>query len=351
MKKLLVTLTAVAFLSGIALAESQEQEVELKPKWNLMGTSFEITDMTRFDKPQILILWTWDTDNETWQFYTGDSAIEDLVRSYGYNTTIDKIPAFKGFWVRVTEPVEVSLPAGTLEQPPQPPVEENNPPVLTLDNQTVVLTEGDTAEVGVTATDPDNDTVTVAVSSSNETVATASYTDGKIIIEAQSAGSAVITVTATDSYGGVAEKTISVTVEPPQVDYSGYLWVYASPDADVVYWDKDQSLSATNGDTLTAVITFEKPTLSQYAGKEFPFALLITDSTDTQYFLEKSATQVTGTINICFNNGSATVLSQADYTNCEVAIKIDQNLPAGDYKIVRVENGQIVGEVATYHKE
>ena len=98
----------------------------------------------------------------------------------------------------------------TVEEP------ENRPPDPVGVIEPLMLVEGDPpVEVDVSGAfrDPDDDELKFAVESSDDRVATASVSGTKVTVVPVSAGSADITVTATDPDGLSATQTIAVTVE------------------------------------------------------------------------------------------------------------------------------------------
>ena len=87
--------------------------------------------------------------------------------------------------------------------------------VGTIPAQTVEVS-GTAATVDVSSyfSDPDGDTLTYTVSSSDTAIATVSVSSATVTISAVAAGTATITVTATDPDAATAAQTISVTVNP-----------------------------------------------------------------------------------------------------------------------------------------
>jgi hypothetical protein len=260
MRKLLCT-AAMVMLSVTTMAEGGEKEVILKPGWNLLGTSFEVTDLSTFNsgenKEKVLILWRWDAENQEWIFYTPHDIIREIVAEYGYTKSFENIPAFQGFWVKVTKETHITLPYEEISEP-----SVNHPPAITVSKNSVSVEEGKTATVNVKVSDPDGDTVTVNVQSSDTNVATATYdkTTGKLTITGVANGTATITLTADDGNGGTANATITVTVTAAQQQgtydvvravLSGNQWFH--------YWDKDKSGGWSNGDvSQPSVLRFDK---------------------------------------------------------------------------------------------
>ena len=99
----------------------------------------------------------------------------------------------------------------------EPP--ENRPPraVGTIAAQ-VLIEGGSQVTVGVSGSfrDPDGDALSYAAESSDDLVATATVSGARVTIRPVSAGSAAVTVTATDPGGLKATQNIAVTVEPPE---------------------------------------------------------------------------------------------------------------------------------------
>ena len=99
----------------------------------------------------------------------------------------------------------------------EPP--ENQPPRAVGLIATQVLTEGGspvTVDISGSFRDPDGDALSYAAESSDDLVATATVSGSEVTIRPVSAGSATVTVTATDPEGLKATQNIAVTVEPPE---------------------------------------------------------------------------------------------------------------------------------------
>ena len=99
--------------------------------------------------------------------------------------------------------------------PPPPPPPANRAPTATgsIDAQTIPVGESVSVNVAGNFTDPDGNTLSFAAASSDEAVATASVSGSNVTIEGVAAGSATVTVTASDPGGLSATQSISVTVE------------------------------------------------------------------------------------------------------------------------------------------
>ena len=108
----------------------------------------------------------------------------------------------------------------TVVEPP-PPEPTNNPPVLsgTLDDQTV--TAGEPVDVSIEGvfTDPDGDELTYTASSDDTDIATVELTDLELTITGVNAGTAIFSITASDSeFNVVGEFDVIVETVPVAVD-------------------------------------------------------------------------------------------------------------------------------------
>ena len=99
--------------------------------------------------------------------------------------------------------------------PPPPPPPANRAPTATgsIDAQTIPAGESVSVNVAGNFTDPDGNTLSYTAASSDDAVATASVSGSNVTIEGVAAGSATVTVTASDPGGLSATQSISVTVE------------------------------------------------------------------------------------------------------------------------------------------
>ena len=99
--------------------------------------------------------------------------------------------------------------------PPTPPPPANRAPTATgsIEAQTIPAGESVTVDVAGNFTDPDGNTLSFSAASSDDAVATASVSGSSVTIEGVAAGSATVTVTASDPGGLSATQSISVTVE------------------------------------------------------------------------------------------------------------------------------------------
>ena len=109
-----------------------------------------------------------------------------------------------------TEPTPTTPPT-----PPPPPPPANRAPTATgsIDAQTVVAGESVSVNVAGNFTDPDGNTLSFSAASSDDAVATASVSGSNVTINGVAAGTATVTVTASDPGGLSATQSISVTVE------------------------------------------------------------------------------------------------------------------------------------------
>ncbi len=174
----------------------------VKKGWNLLSLKKEkAINLDNIDKKFNDIYLIWKFQDGKWFYYTNN----DKVKSFIVNSNII-FKSFKilnptdGFWYRSLDDGKVEFKL------------KNTAPTLTLSTNKVSLDEGKSAEVTVTTLDPDGDSVTVGVKSSDESKATASYANGKITITGVAEGNATITVEATDGDKKVS-KDITVNVK------------------------------------------------------------------------------------------------------------------------------------------
>ncbi len=99
--------------------------------------------------------------------------------------------------------------------PPDPPPPANRAPtaVGSITAQTVLVGENVSVNVAGNFTDPDGNTLSFAAATSDAAVATASVSGSNVTINGVAAGSATVTVTASDPGGLSATQSIGVTVE------------------------------------------------------------------------------------------------------------------------------------------
>lgn len=124
-----------------------------------------------------------------------------------------------------------------------------------IPGQTVAAGEAVTLDVSTYFTDPDDDALTYAASSSNSGIATASRVDSEVTISGQAPGTATVTVTASDADGASAPQDIAVTVtgrqnnRPPEAEGDiPAFFLTAGESAEV---DMSPYFSDPDGDALT----------------------------------------------------------------------------------------------------
>src|SRR5690606_14766295 len=86
-----------------------------------------------------------------------------------------------------------------------------NPTIAPIENRQ--MTAGETAEIGVSTSDPDGDALSIVARSSDENVVVAGINEaGTLVLRAVNPGQATVTVTADDGRGGTAQMQFAVTV-------------------------------------------------------------------------------------------------------------------------------------------
>ena len=150
---------------------------------------------------------------------------------------------------------------------PTPPANRAPTAVGSISAQTVLAGESASVNVAANFSDPDGNTLSFAVASSDEAVATASASGSAVTISGISAGTATVTVTASDPAGLSATQSIAVTVEAVNqapvaegmiadrtlivgttatVDVAAY---FSDPDGD------DLAYAASSSDTTVATVS------------------------------------------------------------------------------------------------
>ena len=163
-----------------------------------------------------------------------------------------------------TEPTPVTPPT-----PPTPPPPANRAPTASgsIAAQTVLVGESVSVNVQSNFTDPDGNTLSFAAASSDEAVATASVSGSDVTINGVAAGSATVTVTASDPGGLSATQSISVTVEAanqaPMAE--GTIDDQAMVVGDEVTVDVTANFSDPDGDDLTYTATSSDTTVATVA--------------------------------------------------------------------------------------
>lgn len=97
----------------------------------------------------------------------------------------------------------------------------NTPPMPEGSIDTVTVAEGESTTLVVSGyfSDADGDALGYEASSSNEDIATASVADSTVTVSGQAAGTATLTITATDPHGASAMQQATVAVKtPPMAD-------------------------------------------------------------------------------------------------------------------------------------
>ena len=156
-----------------------------------------------------------DEDELTYTAASSDTTVA-TVATDGAMVTVTAVAAgTANVTVTATDPGELSASlefAVTVEEANEPPVAEG-----TIDDQTVVA--GSSVEVDVSAnfSDPDDDELTFAATSSDEAVATVSTSGAVVTVMGVAPRSATVTVTASDAGMLSASLEFGVTVTPPPV--------------------------------------------------------------------------------------------------------------------------------------
>ncbi len=142
----------------------------------------------------------------------------------------------------------------------------NEPPVLSgaLNDQVVTLGMPETVSVADAFTDPDGDDLTFAATSSDTGVATVAVSEADLTLDGVSAGTATITVTATDPRGLSANGTFSVDVETAPMlvqEFDDEVVTAGEPitfAVDKYFMDDDGdtlTFSASSSDDMIATVT------------------------------------------------------------------------------------------------
>jgi hypothetical protein len=88
--------------------QNQEITLSLVKGWNLKGTShsIEISAFSNY-KSEIIAVWKWNGNG--WLFWSPNESLMDIAKSYGIDQ-IKRINAYDGFWVKVKDNVNISIP-------------------------------------------------------------------------------------------------------------------------------------------------------------------------------------------------------------------------------------------------
>ena len=129
------------------------------------------------------------------------------------------------------------------------------PTVASAIADAAIVNESGTRQVSLSGvfSDADNDALTVTAASSDETKATVSVSAGysSLMVSAQARGTATITVTADDGYGGTADDTFTVTIKAAPVVASALADVSALVAGDAQDVSLSGVFSDADGDALT----------------------------------------------------------------------------------------------------
>ena len=175
----------------------------------------------------------------------------------------------------------------------EPP--ENQPPRAVGLIATQVLTEGGspvTVDISGSFRDPDGNALSYAAESSDDLVATATVSGSEVTIRPVSAGSATVTVTATDPEGLKATQNIAVTVEPPEnqppravgslADQTVETGAEVSVDISDAFSDPDDdelrySAVSDNSDVATATVSGSEVTIRPVSAGSATVTVTATD--------------------------------------------------------------------------
>ena len=199
-----------------------------------------------------------DADNDTLT-YTAASSDEAIATVSVSESTVTITAVAAGsttITVTATDPdneTATQTIAVTVTQPNRAPTA-----VGTIADQTVTVSGlNGTVDVSGNFSDPDGDTLTYTAASSDAAKAAVSVSGATVTIRPVTAGSATVTVTATDPDGLTAEQTFSVTVkkpnQPPNV--VGTIPNQTLNVGDSTTVDISSTFSDPDGDTLTYTVS------------------------------------------------------------------------------------------------
>lgn len=155
-----------------------------------------------------------DEDALAYEAETSDAAVA-TVAVEGSSATITGMQAGTA-----TITFTATDPAG-LSATQEATVTVNTPPMPEGSIDTVTVAEGESTTLVVSGyfSDADGDALGYEASSSNEDIATASVADSTVTVSGQAAGTATLTITATDPHGASAMQQATVAVKtPPMAD-------------------------------------------------------------------------------------------------------------------------------------
>jgi hypothetical protein len=112
---ILATILVVAFSSLSFAAGMSQSKLKLKKGWNLVGSVLNNVQMNNaFNKECVNSIWKWNSDNNTWEIFSPDNNLQQLVSKYQIKQ-FAKVNAGEGYWVNAKEDAEVYL----LGSPPE----------------------------------------------------------------------------------------------------------------------------------------------------------------------------------------------------------------------------------------
>lgn len=174
-----------------------------------------------------------------------------------------------------------------------PPPPNQNPTLAEIANQTVEV--GNTINVDLTMSDPDNDTLTFSSNSDNTNTANTGQVDADTLsITGVAQGTANITVSVGDGRGGSATRSFRVTVNPASVPNN-------PPTLDPI-----NSQTLTVGQSIQVTITFNDPDgdqVSVFANSDTPGVAAATHQQGTSVLNVTGVSAGSATITVEINDG------------------------------------------------
>ncbi|NDJ85602.1 MAG: hypothetical protein GYB66_06930 [Chloroflexi bacterium] len=139
----------------------------------------------------------------------------------------------------------------------------NNPPVFESEPTDLTVNVGQSTTVTISTSDPDDDPVSLAVSSANPAVATATRIDDtSFSVQGIAAGGTTVTINLSDGQGGTASRTINVTVNAGPPPNRNPVFVVEPLPIIIPEGDSDIILLEINdpdGDPVTMTVTSANP--------------------------------------------------------------------------------------------